>query len=394
MPMTSHTDEQDLSRRDFVKIAAVGSMIAAMAPLGLHKAAAQEVPQKPKTNGKDALQYSRSPRSMPGAFPGRVVQAYDEKAVGNGTYDVDLLNTMLSKSMLALTGASSLSAAWQRFVEPDQTVGIKVNPVAGKQLSTSPELVHVIIRQLEAAGISRKKIVIWDRREFEMAEVGFTPDAFPGVKLVGTEQKDAKGSFVDADGHQYGERMIDKEWYYWADVEEKYDSETLPYMINEGKNSYFSRICTKDVDCIINVPILKNAGPTVTLCLKNLAFGAISNTGRLHKQLWSETCAEVPAFPPLRDKVVLNIVDGIRGCYQGGPAADQRFICNFNTLLVGSDPVAVDRIGYDIVLKKRFAEKIQKEESPKGRQFLDLAQAMRLGTADLSKITVEQVPTL
>jgi hypothetical protein len=278
------------------------------------------------------------------------------------------------------------------LVQPNEMIGIKVNPVAGKLLSTSPELVHVIIRQLEAAGIQKKNIVIWDRRAFEMAEVGFTSEAFPGIRLSGTEVKDEKGSFYDPEGRQYGEKMIDKDWKYWADVEEKYDAETLPYMINEGRESYFSRICTKDVDCIINVPILKNAGPTVTLCLKNLAFGAITNTGRLHKQLWAETCAEVPAFPPLRDKVVLNIVDGIRGCYQGGPAADEKYICNFNTLLVGTDPVAVDRVGYDIILKKRFEEKIQKEESAKGRRFIDLAEEMKLGVGDLARIALERIP--
>ena len=79
--------------------------------------------------------------------------------------------------------------------------------------------------------------------------------------------------------------MIDKEWYYWADCEQEYDAYTLPYMVNSGKYSYFSKICTQEVDKIINVPILKNAGPTVTLCMKNLAYGAITNTGRLHKTL-------------------------------------------------------------------------------------------------------------
>jgi hypothetical protein len=392
--MNSNAEMSDLSRRDFVKMAAIGGLAATLAPLAVQQAVAQDGPAKPATNGKDALNHQRTAHSMPGAFPGRVVQAVDEKAAGNGSFDTDVLNTMLGKSMMALTGAGTIPAAWKMFVQPDKVIGIKVNPVAGKLLSTSPEIVHVIIRQLELAGVPRKNIVIWDRRAFEMTECGFTPEAFPGVRFSGTEQKDEKGSFVDASGRQYGERMIDKDWYYWADVEQKYDAETLPYMINEGKHSYFSRICTKDVDTIINVPILKNAGPTVTLCMKNLAFGAITNTGRLHKQLWAETCAEVPAFPPLRDKVVLNIVDGIRGCYQGGPGADQRFICNFNTLLVGTDPVAVDRIGYDIVLKKRLEEKIQKEESPKGRQFMDLAQAMNLGTADVSKIALERIPAL
>jgi uncharacterized protein (DUF362 family) len=142
---------------------------------------------------------------------------------------------------------------------------------------------------------------------------------------------------------------------------------------------------------IINVPILKNAGSSVTLCMKNLAYGAITNTSRLHKTLWAETCAEVPAFAPLRDKVVLNIVDGIKGCYQGGPGANPQFITTFHTILAGSDPVAVDRIGYDIILKKRLEEKIQKEESPRARIFMDLAAALGLGTADPGKIDVARV---
>jgi uncharacterized protein (DUF362 family) len=157
-------------------------------------------------------------------------------------------------------------------------------------------------------------------------------------------------------------------------------------MINEGKYSYFSKIVTRDVTKIINIPILKNAGATVTLCLKNLAYGSVSNTARLHQQLWSETCAEVPCFEPLRDKVVLNIVDGLKGCYNGGPGANPQFFTEYNTVLVGTDPVAMDRIGYEIVLKKRREEKIQKEESRRGRIFMDLAQNYGLGQANLEKI--------
>jgi len=389
--MSRFFETRDITRRDFVKVAALGGVAAAFAPLTTQSGMAQDIPVKPGTNGKDALRFPRTSRSLPGAYPGRVVQLLNDNAIVNDTFDVMALHVMLAKGMLALTGAPGVPEAWRMLVAPNEIVGIKVNPIAGKLLSTSPELVHVIIRQLEAAGIPKKNIVLWDRRAFEMTEAGFTAEAFPGIKCAGTEVKDEKGSFYDAEGRQYGEKMIDKDWYYWADVEDKYDAETLPYMINEGKFSYFSRICTKDVDCIINVPILKNAGPTVTICLKNLAYGAITNTGRLHKQLWAETCAEVPAFPPLRDKVVLNIVDGIRGCYQGGPAADQKYICNFNTLLVGTDPVAVDRVGYDIILKKRLEEKIQKEESAKGRRFIDLAEDMKLGVGDLSKIALERI---
>jgi uncharacterized protein (DUF362 family) len=45
----------------------------------------------------------------------------------------------------------------------------------------------------------------------------------------------------------------------------------LPFMVNQGKYSYFSSIVTRQLDKIINLPIMKNAGASITLCLKNLA---------------------------------------------------------------------------------------------------------------------------
>ena len=393
--MTDHIDrlpEAGQSRRNFVKFVAATGLAAAISPLVSHPSPAQEKPAapKPSTNGRDSLKYPRTSSSLPGKHPGHVIQSTDENSIANNKPDIKVVERMIGHSLMALTGAGTVPAAWREFVTPDDIVGLKVNPVAGPLLSTSPEVVTVVIEQLEKAGIPKKNIVIWDRREFEMLEVGFTSEHFPGVRIIGTERKDAQGSFYDKEGKLYSEQMIDRDWFYWADVEEKYDAETLPYMINEGKHSYFGTVCTKTISKIINIPILKNAGPTVTLCLKNLAYGSISNTGRLHKQLWAETCAEVPAFPPIRDKVVLNIVDGIKGCYNGGPAADPQFITEFKTILVGTDPVAIDRIGYDIILKKRLQEKIQKEESPKGRIFLELAQNFGLGIADVGKITVEK----
>ena len=382
-----------IDRREFVKMVTVGGIAAAIPGVGSDPIFAQQKtpPPKPATNINDALKVPRSAVSMPGKFPGAVVQAFHERSIANGKVDLGVVDTMVRKSLMELTGASTAAAAWKMFVAPDDVVGLKVNPVAGKTLSTSLEITHAIINQLEETGIPKKNIVIWDRREFELHEVGFTPENFPGVRIDGTERKDEKGSYIDANGILYGKAMIDEAWYYWADVEGKYDAETMPYMVNEGKYSYFGKICTQDVTKIINIPILKNAGPTVTLALKNLAFGCISNTGRLHKELWAETCAEVPAFAPVRDKVVLNIVDGIKGCYNGGPGADPKFFTEYKTVIVGTDPVAVDRVGYEIVLKKRLEEKVQKAEAPAGRKFMELAQNLGLGVADLDKINLQKL---
>jgi uncharacterized protein (DUF362 family) len=384
-------DKKDYSgRRKFFKLAALGGLATSiMSPMVIKSSIAKAIPAEDeitKTNIEDALKHPRNENSIPGKYPGKVVQVNNSKSVVDEKPQEEEAYKMLKESMIALTGEKELSKAWQQFVNPDEIIGLKVNPVAGKPLSTSHAVTKSIVKQLLEAGVPKENIVIWDRRLMQLHETGYTEENYPGIKITGTEQQDAEGGFFDKDGVLYGEKMIDKDWYYWADCEEEYDAYTIPYMVNSGKYSYFTKICTQEIDKIINVPILKNAGPTVTLCMKNLAYGAITNTGRLHKPLWSETCAEVCAFPPIRDKLVLNIVDGLRGCYEGGPGANPQFIFNYNTMLVGTDPVAVDRIGYDIVIAKRMEEGVQEEESPKGIKFMGMAEKLELGISDPEKI--------
>ncbi|GET21358.1 hypothetical protein JCM18694_16040 [Prolixibacter denitrificans] len=347
--------------------------------------------EKPETNINKALEYSRNKNSMPGKYPARVVKVVHPNSVVDNQPVESEAYRMIADGLLKLTGEKKLHKAWRKFVKPGEKIGLKVNPVAGKLLTTSHAVVQAVVKQLEESGISRSDIVIWDRREMQLHETGFTEENYPGINIRGTEQQDKDGGFFDKDGILYGEKNIDKDWYYWADVNGEYDEYTLPYMVNGGKESYFTKIITQEVDKIINIPILKNAGTTVTCCMKNLAYGSISNTGRLHKQLWSETIAQVCAFPPLRDKVVLNIVDGLKGCFDGGPAANPQFLTNYKTILLGSDPVAVDRIAYDVVLKKRMEEGVQKKESPNGTKFMELASGYGLGEANPWKITLENI---
>jgi len=379
-------EENSLNRRKFFAIMGAGSAALALKPLSTLASELVQSQDKPVTNIKDAAKKPRTTSSMPGKFPGKVVRIRNSRAVVNDMPVEKEAYLMIEKAMLELTGEKNLRKAWRSFVNPGDRIGLKVNPVAGKQLTTSHAVVKSVIKQLTDSGIDNKNIIIWDRREMELKDTGFTSENYPGIKIMGTEQQDDSGSFVDKEGKLYGERNIDKEWYYWADVEGEYDAETMPYMINGGKFSYFSKIVTQEVDKIINIPILKNAGGSITNAMKNLAFGSVSNTGRLHTKLWNDTCAEVCAFSPLRDKVVLNICDGLRGCFNGGPGANPQFICNYNTILVSSDPVAMDRIGYDIIAEKRIAEGIQKAATPDVLTFLSMSTNLGLGVSDKGKI--------
>ena len=135
-----------------------------------------------------------------------------------------------------------------------------MNPIAGKLLSTSHALTQSIINQLEEAGISRNNIVIWDRREADLKESGFTRRITPDIRIIGTEYTDENGSYINAEGKFYGEERIDKEHYYFVDLEGEYDAYTMPFMINGGKYSYFTKICTEMVTKNHQRPVLKECG--------------------------------------------------------------------------------------------------------------------------------------
>jgi hypothetical protein len=386
-----------LTRRNFFCISAMTVAGLAMRnPLpGQEKAEDHKpkpaAPPDIPTNIDDALKIPRTAESLPGKYPGQVVRISTGAASSEGRLDSAKIKDAVEKGMRELTGEKDIQSAWRQFVLPQDVVGIKVNPIGGKLLSTKPEVVNVIIEGLVQAGVPKKNIIIWDRRLFQLSDAGFTAERFPGIEIAGTELRGPNGDFYDDKGELWSRDNIDREApFYFADVEGKYDLETMPYMVNEGKESYFARIVTRRCSKIINVPILKNAGPTVTLCLKNLSYGSLSNTSRLHK-LWNKSVVEPCAFPALRDKVVLNIADGLQACYDGGPGADARYIWDANLMLFGTDPVAVDAVGHEFIVKERMKRGIQQLDDKSRRAFLDLAAKLGLGIGEREKIKVKDI---
>jgi hypothetical protein len=381
----------DKGRRNFFRLAAAGGIGAGLTPVMAANLAGLAADQPTATNVADALKYPRNDNSLPGKYPGRVVRIADKDSVVDDEIQEDAVYKMLKAGLMDLTGVTDISLAWRQFVSPGELIGLKVNPIGGKLLSTSHALVRSVISQLELSGIPKGKIVIFDRRMQHLLEAGFTPENYPGIAILATEHVDENGSYYDEKGELYSLSRIDREWFYWADCEMEYDDYMLPFMVNQGKYSYFSSIVTRQLDKIINLPIMKNAGVSITLCLKNLGYGVITNTSRLHSTLWAETSAQVCAFPPVRDKVVLNIADGIRGCYDGGPGANPQFFTDYQMLLLGTDPVAVDMVGYDIIIGKRIGMGRQPGFTDTGLRQMRLAAELGLGIAERERIDLRTV---
>jgi uncharacterized protein (DUF362 family) len=244
---------------------------------------------------------------------------------------------MMTRGMAELTGEKRMPDAWRRFFSKDDVVGIKVNCVGRPHVVSSPEVVAEAVRNLTAIGIPPQNIVLYERFKDQMDEVDYASHLPAGVAQVGAE------------GQRGGSLEYDTDLY----VEVNFFGE-------EDTRSNIMRVVSRRVTKIINIPNIKDHGASgATGCLKNLAYGSFSNVARSHSAPKSHTLSYIgtlAAVEPLRSKSVLQIVDGIRGVWHGGPFARiPRYRFYPKQMMFGTDPVAMDRLISDIVDAKRKA---------------------------------------
>ncbi|MBD3160969.1 MAG: DUF362 domain-containing protein [Candidatus Eisenbacteria bacterium] len=385
-----------LGRRDFLK---VGGAAGAGLLLGSPRVWSQEQsdrtpPEKPRTNVDEALKVPRTDASLPGRYPGRVVEIRDPASLVEDRFDGEVIASMFEKGITALTG-TDLAASFPLFFTPEDVVGIKVNPVGPGLISTRLEVVDAIVAWLVAGGIDRGNIVIWDRFEAMLAEAGFTSERYPGLRIEALQtmdyaaaagETDDDSGWLGPDGRHVSAERFDPDVVYWADVEGPDDKAYWNQQVFKDKRSPFGKLVTRRLTKIVNVPVLKNTGNGISVATKNLGYGAICNTGRLHKPLFFDVCTEVLAFPCIRDKLVLNVTDGLRAQFEGGPMPAADFAYPFHTLFFATDPFASDRICHDLLVEKRKSAGIQVNEHPMFTEYLRYAEKLGLGIAEPERI--------
>ncbi|HES59903.1 MAG TPA: DUF362 domain-containing protein [Caldithrix sp.] len=391
----------DVNRRTFLKSSSlVGAGIVLGTPhLWAQDKTGEQKPSKPETNIKDILKIERTENSMPGKFPGKVVKVSDSRALVDNVYDAEVIQRMFEKGMQSLSGKDMQQTFDMLFTRND-IIGIKVNPVGAGLISTRLELVDSIIKWLTGNGIPENQIIIWDRFDYMLTDAGFTKERFPGIGIEGLQTMDeaaAEGKtddnskWLDADGNHVSLPLFDQAVFYYADVEAPQDLNYLNQHVVNTKYSYFGKLLTQKLTKIINVPVFKNTGNGISMATKNIGYAAICNTGRLHRPLFFDVCTEVLAFPCVRDKMVLNITDGLRGQYDGGPGPNASFVYDYNTLFFATDLIALDMTCHNILVQKRKEMKVDVNEHPKYTEYLRYAQELNLGIADPGKIEVIEV---
>ena len=325
-----------MDRRTFVYNAALGTLNLGLAGFPFRQ---DGVPRNVLKIDVNAPELPASPLGMPGLFPGRVVEAFHSQSIVNRRVSQPAVRAMLDEGMKALTGESSAKSAWAKFFVPDDVVALKVNPSGVPGTVTSIALVREVIQALNSVGVANKRIIVYDRNSNQLEVNGYNVLVPPGVRVVGLDQR----------------------WVVKGERRSGYDPNVFCEMDCFGERetrSYLASVVTTEATKIVNLPCLKEHNASgVTGCLKNLAYGSFNNVARTHvnpKTYTDPVIAVMCSVPSLRSKAVLHIMDGIRAVYHSGPFAwNTDFQWEAKTLLLGTDPVAIDRIELETVERKR-----------------------------------------
>jgi uncharacterized protein (DUF362 family) len=326
---------------------------------------------------------------MPGAHPGSVVRVHAEQSIDttNGKINEPVMKQMIADGMRGLTGAKDARDAWASFFQPSDVVGIKVNCSGAPEVMSSPQVVAEIVRNLISVGVAADKIWIYERFPDQMETVRYDHFVPEGVHVDGIEK--SRGGVSGYDPKTYVE---------------------VDFFGEDDTRSMMVRHVTERFTKIINVPNMKDHGAAgVTGCLKNIAYGNFSNVARSHQNSKTNTLSFIgtlASVEPLRSKTVLQIMDGLRGVWHGGPFVHQpRFRFYPKQMMFGTDPVAIDRLLLDVIEAKRKEEHAISvwdrdakslhrgfERDPNANNFvrepghIEFAGKLGLGTCDIKKI--------
>ena len=279
---------------------------------------------------------------MPGPYPGTVVSVASDRAldVQTGATNAEVTREMMARGMCTLTGTRTPAEAWKQFFAPTDVVGIKVNCGGHPYCVSDHDIVAETIRQLMQVGVPPAQIYIYERFQNQLDQVDYAPRVPEGVQIVAAERANR---YSDNSGY-------DPAAYLDADL-----------FGEEDTRSNLMRLVTQRLTKIINIPNMKDHGATgATGCLKNIAYGSCSNVARTHLRGKSHTLSFVgtlASIEPLRSRTVLQIMDGLRAVWHGGPfARTTKYVFYPKRILFGTDPVSIDRLLLDIIDDKRKAE--------------------------------------
>jgi uncharacterized protein (DUF362 family) len=271
----------------------------------------------------------------------------------SGKLPASAANQAMAAALQAATGKSSGEQAAAALFRPDDTVGIKVNCLAGPGLSPRVELVEALVELIAAAGVRRSKIIVFERSSRELKRAGYP---------------------LRLSGEPYLCHGIDNQW----DLQPTTSGEI---------GSCYARLVSATCTALVSFGVVKDhdlAG--VSAGLKNW-YGVIHNPNKYHDNNCDPYVADVVRHPYIRSKLRLTVLDGMSAQCHGGPALRADTLFALGKVAASTDPVAIDVWAWlriDEERKRRGLPSLEEAERPP--RFIATAAAHGLGIGERQAI--------
>ena len=279
----------------------------------------------------------------------------------DGRIDIEILHQMLEAGLAALDSSNDAGRCLKSIVGPAKTIGMKVNTLGGPGASTHVEITGVLSNLLYDAGIARRRHLVWDRSDDELAETGYTISSRgDGPYCFGTDHQ----------GIGYASELVSKG--------------TIGGLL--------SNLLVEYCDVIINMPVLKDHGMAgITGALKN-HYGSIHNPNKYHTNNCNPYIADLNSLEQIKSKQRLIIMDALNVQFQGGPAYQKKWSSMYGALLLSSDPVAIDSVGWRVIENLRKSAGLEPIKGSKREPiYIKTAADYGLGNGEPAKIKVKEI---
>ncbi len=277
----------------------------------------------------------------------QVYDIYGEFAMRGTALHAPSLRKMFNTAIRQLTGLSDESKAWRQYIGDNERVALVFCSVGERELGTNSQFCGSLLQTLYRCDYHPENFLIVGLKEL--------PD-------------EAKGTMP----YLYG----------WQDnpVDFYSDSDDLALWLNQ-------------VDAIIDIPTIMDDNIFgMRGCLTNLSWPLIKSPARLYVSGGDPFICDIYRLPQIRGKVRLHIANSLRILCYGGPEVLPAYIKQTGSILVSTDPVALDRVALELIRRERRLMPL-----PRGADlqidagYLETAEAMGLGYRDLNFIDYQRM---
>jgi hypothetical protein len=263
--------------------------------------------------------------------------------------DPAIVLQMLDEGLRTLTDVPDVPAVWRTLFDPSERVLLKVNCISYGG-PTQPAVTYAVAQRLQEARLPSENILIFDRNNDDLAGGGYAINEGLGVQCYGREKR---GSGSEA-------RLSQATVRFYQELD----------------------AC----DALVNLPTPKMHGMAgISVSLKN-HFGSVDNPGALHGNGCDPGIAELNAQPNIRDKtrLIVGAALNVSPCDWNRPERE-------NALLLSFDPVALDTVARDILVRHRQSQGLDIGLLTDGARQLHTAQALNLGATDGQLIDFREI---